>query len=164
MSANPSPNSESSHALWTLAGVPAGAETLVLCDLLAGRRQLGGKSGTIIHITIGDRSLGMLADALAFFAPDAEILRFPAWDCMPYDRSSPNPSIMAERMRVLTVLADKPLSDKPRIVLTTANAIVQTLPPRTVMRQIIFSLKKGQAINRDELVHYLALTRLQTQW
>src|SRR5271170_5632291 len=125
----------------TLFGVPSGAEALVLAELLAGR--LGKKPETIIHIAVNDRNMDMLAQALAFFAPDAEILRFPAWDCMPYDRTSPLPSLMAERMHVLAALAANPTGGKPRIILTTANAIVQKLPPRTVMKQVVFSLKSG---------------------
>ena len=30
------------------------------------------------------------ADALGFFAPEIEVLRFPAWDCLPYDRIGPS--------------------------------------------------------------------------
>ena len=30
--------------------------------------------------------------------PEAEILRFPAWDCLPYDRVSPNPALVSERI------------------------------------------------------------------
>ena len=99
--------------------------------------------------------MDMLAEALAFFAPDAEILRFPAWDCMPYDRTSPMPSLMAERVRTLATLTAES-SGKPRIVLTTANAIVQKLPPRIVMRQVVFTLRKGQKLNHDALMSYLA--------
>ena len=159
---------------WTLAGVPSGAEALVLSDLLAGRQQLGKAPTTIIHITASDRSMDMIAAALEFFAPDADIHQFPAWDCMPYDRTSPMPSVMAARMRVLAALssnectvlsAEKNMPSSQhsalttrhsqRIILTTANAIVQKLPPRSVMRQVAFSLKVGQKLDRDELVHYL---------
>ena len=140
---------------WTLAGVPTGAEALVLADLLAGRTQMGAQASTILHITVSDRSLERTAEALAFFAPNAEILQFPAWDCMPYDRASPRPSIMASRMRVLAALAKSPSGSKPRIILTTANAIIQKLPPRSVIRQVAFILKVGETLDRDELVHYL---------
>ena len=48
-----------------------------------------------------------MAEALAFFAPEAEVLRFPAWDCLPYDRVSPNPEIVAERVATLTRLMEQ---------------------------------------------------------
>ncbi len=146
---------ERSHTLWTLAGVSAGGEALVLSDIIAGRSGLGKKPTDILHIAIHDRSLDMLAEALAFFAPDTEILRFPAWDCMPYDRTSPLPAIMAARMRTLAMLAAT-TSGKPRIILTTANAAVQKLPPRSVMRDIVFAIDKSKPLNVDSLMRYLA--------
>jgi len=162
---SPIPN----HTPLILAGVPTGAEALVLADILAGRRKLDKQPSTIVHITVNDRNLDMVADALAFFAPDAEVLRFPAWDTMPYDRTSPQPSVMAERMRVLATLSHAELGvlsaekknaalstqHSQRIILTTANAILQKLPPRSVMRRIAFTLKVGEKLDRDELMQYL---------
>ena len=132
----------------TLTGVPSGAEALVLANLLA-------QSPAILHIAIHDRNLDMLAGALAFFAPEAEILRFPAWDCMPYDRTSPQPALMAARMRVLATLSSSPTA-RPRIILTTASAIVQKLPPASAMRDIVFAIDKTQSLNVDALMRYLA--------
>jgi transcription-repair coupling factor (superfamily II helicase) len=42
-----------------------------------------------------------MARALAFFDPTMPVLRFPGWDCLPYDRVSPNPDISAARMATL---------------------------------------------------------------
>ena len=57
-----------------------------------------------------------------------EVLRFPAWDCLPYDRVSPNPALVSERIATLARLLETP--SRPRIVLTTVNALVQRVPPR----------------------------------
>ena len=78
--------------------------------------------------TRDDARMARLAEALAFFAPEAEILRFPAWDCLPYDRVSPNPALVSERIATLARLLEP--ADRPRIVLTTVNALVQRVPPR----------------------------------
>ena len=40
--------------------------------------------------------------------PEAEVLRFPAWDCLPYDRVSPNPALVSERIATLARLLEKP--------------------------------------------------------
>ena len=72
--------------------------------------------------------MARLAEALAFFAPEIEVLRFPAWDCLPYDRVSPNPEIVSERIATLARLLEP--AAKPRLVLTTVNALVQRVPPR----------------------------------
>ncbi len=49
--------------------------------------------------------MAQLARALAFFAPEIEINEFPAWDCQPYDRVSPHPGVVAQRMTTLSRLA-----------------------------------------------------------
>ena len=42
-----------------------------------------------------------VAEAAAYFAPEIAITMLPAWDCLPYDRVSPNPEILARRMATL---------------------------------------------------------------
>src|SRR5262249_62406439 len=71
-----------------------------------------------------------LARALEFFAPDLAVMQFPAWDCQPYDRVSPHGAILAQRLTTLARLARLAGSDKPLLVLTTVNAIVQRVPAR----------------------------------
>ena len=65
----------------------------------------------MLHVARDDSRMARLAEALAFFAPEAEVLRFPAWDCLPYDRVSPNPDLVAERIATLARLLEKP--DRP---------------------------------------------------
>ena len=69
-----------------------------------------------------------LARALEFFAPDLPVMQFPAWDCQPYDRVSPHGGILAQRLTTLARLSRLKGSDKPLIVLTTVNAILQRVP------------------------------------
>jgi transcription-repair coupling factor (superfamily II helicase) len=140
---------------WKINGVPGGSEALVLSELLNERLKLASGSQTVVHIAVNDRSLDMMATCLAFFAPEAQVLTFPAWDCMPYDRTSPLAGIMAQRVRVLSQLASVPHSTGKRIVLTTANAILQKLPPRDAMRDVAFNIRKGVSLNRDKLVAFL---------
>ncbi len=141
--------------IWTLSGVPTGAESLVLAELLAGKRRLESPAQTILHIAVGDRSLDLTANTLAFFAPDVEIITFPAWDCMPYDRASPNTTIMAARMRALAALAQAPRTGQSRVILTTVNAALQKLPPKSALKNTVFDIKKGNRLNRDALIEYL---------
>ena len=68
--------------------------------------------------------------ALEFFAPDLPVMQFPAWDCQPYDRVSPHGGILAQRLTTLARLSRLVGRDKPLIVLTTVNAIVQRVPAR----------------------------------
>ncbi|GER07751.1 hypothetical protein JCM17843_20610 [Kordiimonadales bacterium JCM 17843] len=88
----------------TLAGVPEGFDALVLGDLAqAAQSRLGAVS--LLHIAREDRRISELTEQIAFFAPEIEVIALPAWDCLPYDRVSPNGEIMARRMAALTRLA-----------------------------------------------------------
>ena len=50
-------------------------------------------------------------------------MRFPAWDCLPYDRVSPVADIVARRLATLARLI-QPIT-KPLVLLTTVNAVLQ---------------------------------------
>ena len=62
-------------------------------------RTTGGQD--ILHVARDGQRLERLQDGLRFFAPEREVLVFPAWDCLPYDRLSPHPDIVAERLETL---------------------------------------------------------------
>ena len=49
--------------------------------------------------------MARFAAALGFFHPGLDVLTFPAWDCLPYDRVSPNGEITSRRIDTLTRLA-----------------------------------------------------------
>jgi transcription-repair coupling factor (superfamily II helicase) len=107
----------------TLAGAPVGHDARVLAELA-----LRAPAKSLLHVAIDDLRAAVLADTLAFFAPHVEVLSFPAWDCLPYDRISPHADIVSQRIATLSRL-QKPFK-QPTIVLTTVNALVQkTLPP-----------------------------------
>ena len=97
--------------------------------------------------------MARLAELLAVFRPEAELLRFPAWDCLPYDRVSPNPAIVSERVATLARLLEA--SDRPRIVLTTVNALVQRVPPRAAFAGQSLSVKSGESLDVGFLVEVL---------
>lgn len=52
----------------------------------------------LVHVARQDIEMTRIADLLNFIAPELEVLNFPAWDCLPYDRVSPNRSVTAERV------------------------------------------------------------------
>ena len=57
------------------------------------------KSGAhLLHIARDDKRMAAVKDALTFFAPDFPIKIFPSWDCLPYDRISPNSEISSDRL------------------------------------------------------------------
>ncbi|MCB2081972.1 MAG: hypothetical protein KDD76_04990, partial [Rickettsiales bacterium] len=135
------------HQHTVLASVPEGSEALVLA------RMAQEHPHGILHIARDDARLALLAQALAWFAPHIRTLTFPAWDCIPYDRISPNISVVSERMRTLSALTT-PITS-PSIVLTTVNAVIQRVIPRNLMAEKGKLLQRGTSIPHEELTHFL---------
>ena len=130
-----------------LFGVPEGFDALILAERRAGH------AGPVLHVARDDARMARLAEALAFFAPGIEQLRFPAWDCLPYDRVSPNPEIVSERIATLARLTEAPA--RPRIVLTTVNALLQRVPPRGVFEGASFTLREGGSMALEHVTAFL---------
>ena len=141
----------------TLSGVPTGFLPWLAADLARAAK------GRALFIAPDEAEMRHLADAAHFFAPELETLVFPAWDCLPYDRSSPSLRSTSERLATLHALQDK--SDKPQLVVTTINAATQrTLTPFRV-RQLVARLASGERIDRDalaELLHINGYARTDT--
>ncbi|MFN4355458.1 transcription-repair coupling factor [Parvibaculum sp.] len=139
----------------TLGETPEGFDALVLADMVRATR---GRSTVSVHVARDDTRLAAMAEALGFFAPEIEIVIFPAWDCLPYDRVSPNADISARRMAALSRLAAlkaAPVST-PVLLLTTVNAVLQRVPPQAVVSRSALSLRTGNQVDLDALTAYLA--------
>jgi transcription-repair coupling factor (superfamily II helicase) len=136
---------------WTIAGLPEGADALVLAELA---RATGGAD--ILHVARDGQRLERLQDGLRFFSPEREVLVFPAWDCLPYDRMSPHPDIVAERLETLSRLAAPKAPGAPaRIILASVGAALQRVPPRSLYTEAATILRKGQTIDVDWLTKFL---------
>jgi transcription-repair coupling factor (superfamily II helicase) len=134
----------------TLAGVPAG----FLPSLAADLARLAGVGSRAVLIASDEVAMRAIGDAAAFFAPELDLLYFPAWDCLPYDRSSPSLRATSERLATLQALQRKPA--KPQLLVTTINAALQrTLTPFRV-RQLVASLAPGERIDIDKLAALLS--------
>ncbi|GLR91817.1 transcription-repair coupling factor [Bradyrhizobium iriomotense] len=139
-----------------LANVAEGAEGLVVSDLARAIAARPKKSAVSLAVICRDGPrMQQLERALQFFAPDLPVLQFPAWDCQPYDRVSPHGGILAQRLTTLARLASLTGSDKPLIVLTTVNAIVQRVPSRDLVAAQALSLAPGNVVPMDTIVAWL---------
>jgi transcription-repair coupling factor (superfamily II helicase) len=131
-----------------MGGAPEGFDAEIL------RREVIRAKGPVLHVARDDKRLAALRAALAFFAPDLPVLTFPAWDCLPYDRVSPNPEIVAARMATLAALAQGIAG--PVAVLTTLNAVTQRVPARDTVASASFQAAVGRRIDEAGLRDYLA--------
>ncbi|MFT6104022.1 MAG: transcription-repair coupling factor (superfamily II helicase) [Paracoccaceae bacterium] len=129
-----------------VGGAPEGFDASLVARELA-------KGTNVVHVARDAKRLAAMRAALAFFAPQAVILDFPGWDCLPYDRVSPNADISATRMATLAALASG--VPGPFILLTTLNAATQRVPARAVLEQAAFSAQVGGRIDESGLRTFL---------
>src|SRR6516164_10101580 len=129
----------------TLFGAPEGYDVAAIGDIVAEGHVLPW-----LHVCRDDGRMARFAAALAFFHPELDALTFPAWDCLPYDRVSPNSEIVSQRIDTLTRLATGG-GDTPLVVLTTVNALIQRVPPRSLFDGRVLSLRPGGRIGLDRL-------------
>ena len=141
-----------------LAGVADGAEGLVIADLA--RAVAGSATPPAISMAVICRDgarMAMLHRALAFFAPDTEVLQFPAWDCLPYDRVSPHSGAVAQRMTVLARLARVTGRQHPSVLLTTVNAVLQRVPARAMVARQSLAAAPGNLLPMSGIIQWLEL-------
>jgi transcription-repair coupling factor (superfamily II helicase) len=131
-----------------LGGAPEGYDAYLLLQELA-------KGQPIIHIARDDKRMSAMRASLMVLKPDSVVIVFPAWDCLPYDRVSPNPEISAQRMASLAWLATQDQTTGPFIVLTTVGAATQKLPALEVIKTTSFRADVGTRINESKLKAFL---------
>ena len=142
----------------TLAEVAEGAEGLVLADLARSIAAKADASAISLLVVCRDgQRMQALSRALSFFGPDLQIMEFPAWDCLPYDRVSPNASVVAQRMTTLSRLVRLKGHDKPTVLLTTVNAISQRVPAREFVATHALSVAPGNVVGMASIVEWLEL-------
>lgn len=145
------------HQGLTLVRMPDSAAAFVLSDLYDHALSEGAAANGVALIFIardGER-LSALSRALEFVNPALPRLEFPAWDCLPYDRVSPNPDILGRRMSALSRLAHGEQIATPLVLMTTVNAIVQRLPPRRTLVSTSFNANVGDRLDIAVLTRWL---------
>jgi transcription-repair coupling factor (superfamily II helicase) len=131
----------------TLAGLARGAQPLVMADLARAAKTRA------VFVAADGAAMQAVADSAGFFAPELEVLTFPAWDCLPYDRASPALSISARRLATLHRLQGK--TSAPQLVVTTINALLQRVLTPFRIRENVRLLKPGMEIGRESLIALL---------
>ena len=136
----------------TLGGVPAGFLPWLAADLARAAHGAGG-GGRAVIIASDEPAMRALADTVPLFAPEIEVLTLPAWDCLPYDRTSPALRVMAERLATLHTLQAK--REGPQLLVVTASAATQRLLTPFRIRQLTRRIAEGERIERETLVEQL---------
>ena len=131
-----------------LSGAPDGFDANILSNFITEKQK------SIIFVARDDKRLDLMRKSLWFFSPNIPILDFPSWDCLPYDRVSPNADVSSARMATLAALSSG--FEAPIVLLTTLNAITQYIPKRTIVSNNSFVAIVGRTINVKELRAYFS--------
>ncbi|OXE36284.1 MAG: transcription-repair coupling factor [Phenylobacterium zucineum] len=138
-----------------LSGAPEGYDALVMADIIKAR---GGLS---VFVARDGSRLSAFVDAMSFFSPGLEIVVFPSWDCLPYDRIGPSAGVAAERMTTLARLGQGISGPRPTLLVTTIPAMIQRTPPLSAVRDATYSAKVGHVVEIKSLERYFAINGYQ---
>ncbi|MFZ9394692.1 MAG: transcription-repair coupling factor [Erythrobacter sp.] len=133
----------SAKAPLTLASVARGAQPLVMSDLARAAK------GRAVLIAPDEAAMRSVAEAASFFAPELEVIEFPAWDCLPYDRASPAFSVSARRLSALYRLQAR--GEGAQLLVTTVNAVLQRVLTPFRIRESVREFKPGMTIGHGSL-------------
>jgi transcription-repair coupling factor (superfamily II helicase) len=90
---------------------------------------------------------------IRFFSDgDIDVRHFVEWETLPWDSFSPHQDIISERLSVLGVLRDM----RAGIVIASAPALLQRLPPVDYVAARSLSLRTGQTLPREAFIDSLA--------
>lgn len=109
----------------------------------------------LAFVAASEPSAVRLVEAILGFDPHAPIIFLPPWDCLPYDRVPPSRQCMGRRMDALRVWLED--ASHPRLLITSLDALLQRLPPASVIRDSRYRLAVGQRLE-DDFVGFLRRT------
>ncbi len=114
------------------------------------------KRGVVWAILRSGTRMARVGRVAALAAEDVEVLTIPAWDSLPYDRVAPSAGVAGRRIKALMALAEKPI--RPRLVLTSAAAVLARVRPPRSWAKTGRVIRRGEALDIEALRHWLALS------
>ena len=108
------------------------------------------KNNNIFYIAKNDLELSNIYNFLSQNFKNINIFKIPAWDCLPYDISSPNFSITSERIKTFSKLCFIKRNKEKNIFLTTINSLVTKTAPSDFYQKNFISLnnKTENSLNK----------------
>ena len=130
-----------------IIAVPEAARPIAIAALshLSARRPL------VIACPTGTAA-GQLFDDLQQFVAEGEVMLFPAWETLPFERVSPSVETMGRRLEVLWRLRDQQRC--PAIIVASVRSLLQRLGPGAVDISPVL-VHPGDVIDPDELLQTL---------
>ncbi len=137
--------------------LPDDAQGFVLSQIL---KNFTGNftNGDCVIVAENDLQMENFATQVKFFSPEIferfEILFFPAWDCLPYDRASPKAAIASARIKCLYKISQRS-SDKKFLILTTVNAVLQKVVNPAELKNYGLKIAAKSKISISQISNFL---------
>lgn len=109
--------------------------------------ELASQNRSVIYVCSETAHVQMVEKELNFYCDSSiPIYTFPDWECLPYDRVSPHPDLISQRLLALINL--------PRlqqgVVIIPITALMQRLTPSSYINAHTFSLTVGDEFSTDD--------------
>ena len=103
-------------------------------------------NGPILYICSQAQHIRQVHNELDFFLnKELPVYRFPDWECLPYDRFSPHPDIISQRLLTLHTLPEL----KQGVIILPVSALIQRLAPVKYVQANAFNLKCGDELETE---------------
>ena len=105
--------------------------------------------GPLLVVTADSQDAERLQQQLQFFTGDEalDVLCFPDWETLPYDRFSPHQDIVSQRLQTLHRLP----ALQSGVLLVPVATLLQRLPPRAFLDQYSLILNQGERLDLDDM-------------
>ena len=109
------------------------------------------------HSRAADTAIDSLRNLLGEREDESRVLGFPRHDTLPFDRFSPQPFLVSQRMNVLHRLAhagdaEHAAKEPPPIIVAPRSALTLRVPTRADLRAATRRVSVGDSLERDALV------------
>ena len=113
------------------------------------------KNQDIFYVAKNDIELSNVYNFLYSNFKEINIYKIPAWDCLPYDISSPNLNLIGERVKSFTDLCFIKKNKNKNIILTTINSLFTKTAPKDFFLKHFINLNLSSDYKFQLIVEFL---------
>ena len=132
-----------------LTKFPKDAQGFAICEIFS-----NFKNNHKIYIAENDQEIEIISSQINFFNPQLKIIKFFSYDCLPFDRASPKPQILASRIKAIYQLANLEKTHD-FLVITSINALMQKVIARDFIKNLGLVLAVNDQVSLDQISEFL---------
>jgi transcription-repair coupling factor (superfamily II helicase) len=117
---------------------------------------LRSSESPLCYVAQSEGAAARIAETFSALFPEIEVIVFPPWDCLPYDRVPPSRHCMGVRMDALRIWSTP--SGAARLFLTSLDATLQRIPPAAVISESHIELVMGKPFDREAFSDFVQRT------